>query len=152
MVNAAFGRQLPDVLQRPEFKPYAHIHGMGRGHKNSPRPREILTRKESYICLKYGLCEFITADATQQYHQYAPELDFKRMVFERAVNVVIHLLRHSYCWGVVMENETSPTKDGHMATYGRYHLPQSEIDRVPADKWAAWIEAVFKARAKRRQA
>ena len=45
MVSAAFGRQLPDVLQRPEFKPYAQIHGMGRGHKNSPRHVNILTEK-----------------------------------------------------------------------------------------------------------
>lgn len=45
MVSAAFGRQLPDVLQRPEFKPYAQIHGMGRGHKNSPRHANILTEK-----------------------------------------------------------------------------------------------------------
>ena len=45
MVSAAFGRQLPDILQRPEFKPYAQIHGMGRGHKNSPRHANILTEK-----------------------------------------------------------------------------------------------------------
>ena len=45
MVSAAFGRQLPDILQRPEFKPYAQIHGMGRGHKNSPRHVNILTEK-----------------------------------------------------------------------------------------------------------
>jgi len=80
MVSAASGRQLPDVLQRPEFKPYAQIHGMGRGHKNSPRPRGILTWKESYSCQKYGLCKSITANATRQYHQYAPALNFKRML------------------------------------------------------------------------
>ncbi|EHM53362.1 MuF-C-terminal domain-containing protein [Cardiobacterium valvarum] len=45
MISAAFGRQLPDILQRPEFKPYAQIHGMGRGHKNSPRHVNILTEK-----------------------------------------------------------------------------------------------------------
>lgn len=45
MVSATFGRQLPDILQRPEFKPYAQIHGMGRGHKNSPRHVNILTEK-----------------------------------------------------------------------------------------------------------
>lgn len=90
MVSAEFGRQLPDTLQRPEFKPYAQIHGMGRGHKNSPRPRGILTWKELYSCQKYGLCESITANATRQYHQYAPALDFKRMVFEQAVDVVIN--------------------------------------------------------------
>lgn len=90
MVSAAFGRRLPDVLQRPELKPYAHIHGMGRGHKNSPRPRGILTWKESYSCQKYGLCESITANATRQYHQYAPALDFKRVVFEQAVDAVIN--------------------------------------------------------------
>ena len=90
MVSAASGRQLPDVLQRPEFKPYAHIHDMGRGHKNSPRPRGILTWKELYSCQKYGLCESITVNATRLYHQYAPALDFKRMVFEQAVDVVIN--------------------------------------------------------------
>ena len=78
--------------------------------------------------------------------------DATRELSTTRLGSIIHMLRHSYCWGVVMENETSPTKDGRMATYGRYHLPQSEIDRVPADKRAAWIEAVFKARAKRRLA
>lgn len=78
--------------------------------------------------------------------------DATRELSTTRLGSVIHMLRHSYCWGVVMENETSPTKDGRMATYGRYHLPQSEIDRVPADKRAAWIDAVFKARAKRRLA
>ena len=80
MVNAESGRQLPDTLQRPEFKPYAQIHGMGRGHKNSPRPRGILTWKESYSCQKYGLCESITANATRQYNKYAPALNFKLML------------------------------------------------------------------------
>ena len=78
--------------------------------------------------------------------------DATRELSTTRLGSVIHVLRHSYCWGVVKENETSPTRDGRMATFGRYHLPQSEIDRVPADKRAAWIEAVFKARAKRRQA
>lgn len=78
--------------------------------------------------------------------------DATRELSTTRLGSVIHVLRHSYCWGVIKENETGPTKDGRMATYGRYHLPQSEIDRVPADKRAAWIEAVFKARARRRLA
>ena len=55
-------------------------------------------------------------------------------------------------WDIQTERVTCRTRDGRTTPYGRYHLPQSEIDRVPADKRAAWIEAVFKARAKRRLA
>lgn len=55
-------------------------------------------------------------------------------------------------WDIRTERVTCRTRDGRTTPYARYHLPQSEIDRVPADKRAAWIETVFKARAKRRQA
>ena len=55
-------------------------------------------------------------------------------------------------WDIRTERVTCRTRDGRTTPYGRYHLPQSEIDRVPADKRAAWIDAVFKARAKRRLA
>ena len=55
-------------------------------------------------------------------------------------------------WDIQTERATCRTRDGRTTPYARYHLPQSEIDRVPADKRAAWIETVFKARAKRRLA
>ena len=55
-------------------------------------------------------------------------------------------------WDIQTERVTCRTRDGRTTAYARYHLPQSEIDRVPADKRAAWIETVFKARAKRRLA
>ena len=55
-------------------------------------------------------------------------------------------------WDIQTERVTCRTRDGRTTPYARYHLPQSEIDRVPADKRAAWIETVFKARAKRRLA
>ena len=54
-------------------------------------------------------------------------------------------------WDIQTERATCRTRDGRTTPYARYHLPQSEIDRVPADKRAAWIETVFKARAKRRR-
>jgi len=55
-------------------------------------------------------------------------------------------------WDIQTERATCRTRDGRTTPYARYRLPQSEIDRVPADKRAAWIETVFKARAKRRRA
>lgn len=55
-------------------------------------------------------------------------------------------------WDIQTERATCRTRDRRTTPYARYHLPQSEIDRVPADKRAAWIETVFKARAKRRLA
>ena len=55
-------------------------------------------------------------------------------------------------WGIRTERETCRTRDGRITPYARYHLPASEITRIPAGERAAWCEAVFAARAKRRLA